>query len=135
MRIQPIKEFNVLGLRFTHKSKLLPKSIVNYYNETYCPSANRTLLEKIPFHLQKFINRLFPNYLVETPHQHRWRTHYSCYEINAWNAFESLFKRNILKDIMLTKGGIKSIDESNWEKTVEILRKAFDEGRLGKPKP
>ena len=137
IKIDPFKcySFKVLGLRFTHKSQLLPKSIVNYYNKTYYPSANRTLLEKIPFYLQKGLNKLFPNYLIETPHQHRWRTNYSCYEYDIFEGFWQRVKERGIKDVKLTPEEIKSIDESPWGKTVEILRKAFDEGRLGKPEP
>ena len=138
MKIDPLYKcysFKVLGLRFTHKSQLLPKSMVNYYDETYRPRIGKPLLKWIPFYLQKGLNALFPNYLIESPHQYRWRTNYSCYEYDTFKGFWNDLKNNDLKDVKLTQEEIKSIDESGWKKTVEILRKAFDEGRLGKPEP
>lgn len=127
MNIKRIDNFRFLGLNFTHKSKLFPKSIVNYYKETY--STNLTISEKI----QKFINRLFPNYLVETNKQKRWRTDYSCFELDIFANFYDSLKNNKLKDINLSQDEIKKIGSLWWDDKVTYLRKLYDEGRLGKP--
>ena len=136
MKIDPLLKgysFKVLGLRFTHKSKLLPKSMVNYYEETYRPRIGRPLLEWIPFYLQKGLNALFPNYLIETPNQYSYRRHWNTYEVDAWFDFMKKLKNGNLKDVKLNESEIQKI--LNGGGSLPYLRKLYDEGKLGKPKP
>ncbi len=128
MKIPCIKSFKFLGYRFTHKSRLLPKSMVNYYERTYRPPLRTS--EKI----QKFINRLFPNYLVETEKQHRYRTHWNIYEVDAFLDFFDKVKKNKIKDVNLSKDEInKAYSLFDRDELMGYLRKLYDEGRLGKP--
>lgn len=137
MPIQPIKQFKFLGYHFTHKSKLLPKSMVNYYEETYSVVNpwSRGIISKISSSFQKFINRLFPNYLVETSWQNNYRVHWDTYEVDAVQyLYESLIKNKKLKGINLSKKEIdKIVKFSNPDDQITYLRKLYDEGRLGKP--
>ncbi len=131
MKIPCVKSFNFLGYRFTHKSRLLPKSMINYYYETYHPPV-----EGFSKKIQKFINRLFPNYLVETEKQHRYRTHWNTYEVDAQIDFFEKVKKNKIKDVNLNENEIKKIYSfQDYYEQIAYLRKLYDEGKLGKPKP
>ncbi len=131
MKIPCVKSFKFLGYRFTHKSRLLPKSMINYYYETYLPPV-----ESFSEKFQKFINRLFPNYLVETEKQYGYRTHLNTYEVDAFFDFFDKVKKNKIKDVNLSKDEInKAYSLFDRDELIGYLRKLYDEGKLGKPKP
>lgn len=132
MKIQPIKNFKFLGYHFTHKSQLLPKSMVNYYNETYSVvyPYNKTI-GKVITGVQKIINRIFPDYLVETSWQKNYRRHWDTYEVDAWLNFLDKLKNGTLKDVNLTKEETQKI--LRGDAGIPYLRKLYDEGKLGKP--